>query len=67
MLYHYLGDLLHYFPPLRAMVPTSILLMSTMKGNGMLARGQDGAGCTTLMDQCMKESGTMTNVMEMAC
>ena len=41
------------------MVPNTILLMSTMRESGMLVRGQDGAGCTTLMDQYMKGSGTM--------
>ena len=50
----------------RAMVPISIPLMNTMKESGMLARDQDGAGCTTLMDQYMKGSGTMINVMGMA-
>ena len=44
---------------------TIIQLMSIMKGSGTPARGQAGVGCTTLMDQYMKESGIMIVVMVM--
>jgi len=39
--------------------------MNIMKESGMLARDQDGAGCTILMDQYMKGSGIPINVMGM--
>ena len=49
------------------MEQTSIQLMNTMKENGMLVKNQDGVECTIVMDQYMKESGTMIVTMVMAC
>ena len=44
---------------------TIIQPMSIIKGSGTPARGQAGVGCTTLMDQFMKESGIMIVVTVM--
>ena len=49
------------------MKQTSIQLMNTMKENGMLVKDQDGVECTIVMDQYMKENGTMIVTMVMAC
>lgn len=47
------------------MEQTIIPVMNIMKVNGMLVRGQDGVGCTIVMDQYTKGSGIMTVVMVM--
>ena len=59
-------QILHYII-YRGMELTSIQLMNTMKENGTLVKDQDGVECTIVIDQYMKESGTMIVAMIMAC
>ena len=56
-----------FYTTYRGMEQTSIQLMNTMKENGMLVKDQDGVECTIVMDQYMKENGTMIVAMVMAC
>lgn len=51
----------------RAMGPTSMALMNTMKGSGPEIREAGGDGCTLLMDLSMKGSGHMGCVTAKDC